>query len=80
MALLTVDQALADIAVFIRYVEVNFKKSNSAVILWGSGYGASLAAWARQRYPHLVTGSWASSGIFYISAYSYGKTLAQITK
>lgn len=32
-------------------------KDNSArVILWGNGYGAALATFARKKFPHLIDG------------------------
>lgn len=61
---LNVDQSLADIATLIKAVQEMYNSSDSRVILSGSGYGGTLAAWARQRYPHLIYGVWSSSGIF----------------
>lgn len=59
---LTVHQALADLAQFINFIRANYYGAqNSRVILWGQGYGGSLAVWARQKYPSLVDGAFASS-------------------
>uniref|UniRef100_A0A336MYZ1 CSON007083 protein n=1 Tax=Culicoides sonorensis TaxID=179676 RepID=A0A336MYZ1_CULSO len=59
---LTVEQALADIAEFIQFIKDNYEgTANSKVILYGERYGSALAVWARQKYPHLVDGVWASS-------------------
>ena len=59
---LTIHQALGDLAQFINFIRANYYgASASQVILWGKGYGGSLAVWARQKYPHLVSGVWASS-------------------
>jgi len=61
---LTVEQALADAAHFITFItseEVTPGASNSPVIVIGGHYSGSLAVWLRQKYPHLVTGAWASS-------------------
>lgn len=61
---LTVDQAMADTAHFIEYIKssaVTPGAQNSPVIVIGGHYSASLAAWVRQIYPHLVVGAWASS-------------------
>lgn len=59
---LTIHQALADIAQFINFIRANYYgTSNSRVILWGRGYGGSLAVWMRQKYPNLVDGAFASS-------------------
>jgi len=61
---LTVEQALADTAHFIEYIKssaVTPGAQNSPVIVIGGQYSASLAAWTRQSFPHLVAGAWASS-------------------
>lgn len=59
---LTIHQALADLAQFISFIKANYYGTESSrVILWGKGYGGSLAVWARQKYPSLVDGTWASS-------------------
>lgn len=59
---LTIHQQLADLAQFIGFIKANFYgASTSRVILFGRGYGGSLALWARQKYPNLVDGVWASS-------------------
>jgi thymus-specific serine protease len=31
------------------------------LIVWGRSYGGSLAVWARQKYPNVIDGAWASS-------------------
>lgn len=62
---LTVDQILADIPYLIEAVRLNLDgSSNSKVILFGSGLGATLAGWARKMYPHLIDGVWSSSGVY----------------
>jgi hypothetical protein len=61
---LSVDQALADAAHFVEHIKsvaVTPGAQNSPVIVIGGQYSASLAAWMRQNYPHLVAGAWASS-------------------
>jgi serine protease 16 len=59
---LNMHQSLADIARFIAHLKENQAgAANSRVILWGRGYGGTLAIWARQKYPHLVDGAWGSS-------------------
>lgn len=75
LELLSVEQILADLAVFIRAARQAIPTAEfSRVILWGSGCGASFAVLARARYPHLVYGVWSSSGIIESSTYSWGKT------
>lgn len=34
------------------------------VIVYGSGYGGTLATWARKKFPHLINAAWSSSGIY----------------
>lgn len=59
---LSVEQAVADIASFIQHIKDTFVGTKySKVILFGEEYGAALAVWARQKFPHLVDGVWASS-------------------
>lgn len=64
LALLTVDQALADIAFFITTLRRDLDNTQGRVIVWGTGYGASLATFARKKFPHLVDGVFASSPLF----------------
>jgi len=59
---LTVDQALADLDHFIKQTKRSSKyKSASGVILVGASYSATMATWARLKYPEQVNGAWASS-------------------
>lgn len=71
---MTVEQSLADIATFIRFIRTSpGVEYYSKVILWGSGYGGTLATWVRKKYPHLVDGVWSSSGVFDIDLYSFSE-------
>lgn len=73
---MTVEQSLADIATFIRFLRsAPDVESNSKVILWGTAYGGAMAGWARKRYPHLVDGVWSSSGVFGIDVYTNNSEL-----
>jgi Serine carboxypeptidase S28 len=59
---LDVDQALEDLAHFIRMQRTWIEGAqNSGVILVGASYSATMVSWFRQRYPDLVNGAWASS-------------------
>lgn len=82
---LSVEQAVADIASFIGYIKDTYEGVKaSKVILFGEEYGGALAVWARQKFPHLVDGVWASSAyvnpqINHIQlAQNIGKTYRQI--
>lgn len=46
---------MADIATLINVLRRDNPYTNR-VILWGSGYGGTLAVMARQKYPHLIDG------------------------
>nr|CAI5825941.1 unnamed protein product [Callosobruchus analis] len=60
---LTSQQALADIAYFIEEMNVKYELSpNVKWIAFGGSYAGSLAAWVRQKYPHLVYGAMSASG------------------
>jgi len=61
---LTTEQALADVAHFVTHIRDNSVTPgarDSPIIVIGGHYSGSLAVWFRQKYPHLVTGAWASS-------------------
>lgn len=74
MELLSTEQMLADVAVFVRNARQEIPAAEfSRVILWGSGAGATLSVAARSRYPHLIYAAWSSSGIIESAAYSWGK-------
>lgn len=62
LSYLTIEQSIADIGEFIDFVKKNYNGAqNSRVVLWGRGYGGSLAVWTRHKYHHNVNGVWASS-------------------
>jgi pimeloyl-ACP methyl ester carboxylesterase len=58
----TVDNALGDVARFLQDFTVNGKKLTN-VVLVGSEFGATLAAWLRVRHPNLSVGAIAASAI-----------------
>ncbi|CAB3226781.1 unnamed protein product [Arctia plantaginis] len=59
---LNIDQALADLAYFIKYLKKQPRFANSKIIMYGGSYAANMVMWFKQRYPHLVLGVVASSG------------------
>jgi len=61
LAWLSSHQALADLATFIEDMNQQHNLTGPWVAIGGS-YPGSLAGWLRLKYPHLVTGSVASSG------------------
>ncbi|XP_053604159.1 putative serine protease K12H4.7 [Plodia interpunctella] len=58
---LNVDQALADLAYFIKELKKQPRFANSKIILYGGSYAGNMVLWFKQRYPHLVLGTVASS-------------------
>jgi hypothetical protein len=80
LRLLTIDQTVADIAMFINYIRQKYEGAmNSRIVLFGKGYGASLAVWTRQKYPHLVDAVLASSAYTNIQ-FEYPKMLKNVFK
>lgn len=62
MRFLSVDQALADLAHFITAIQSDTAlNATGGVIAVGGSYGGTMVTWLRQKYPHIVTGSWSSS-------------------
>lgn len=59
---MSIDQSLADLAHFVREITADKKlNATGGVIVVGGSYSATMAAWFRQKYPHLANGAWASS-------------------
>ncbi len=56
MRYLTIEQILADISTFIDHIRQSLGTPSAPVILWGSQFGATLATFARLKYPHLING------------------------
>ncbi|ALC43759.1 CG9953 [Drosophila busckii] len=63
LAYLSSEQALADLANFVSAMKVKYNLAETQKwIAFGGSYPGSLAAWAREKYPHLIYGSISSSG------------------
>lgn len=78
MQFLTIEQTINDIGRLIQIVKSDLGDPNARVVLWGSGLGATLAAWTRQKYPHLVNGVWSSSGSYEHIVHTNGKKKIEI--
>jgi hypothetical protein len=61
---LTLDQVLADVAVFIHTARDHLSNENGKVFVFGTGIGGTLAVLARQKYPNLIYAGWSSNGLF----------------
>ncbi|OHS93568.1 hypothetical protein TRFO_40179 [Tritrichomonas foetus] len=55
----TINQRLADIAALSRHLHKTQNITRSIIV--GSGFGGSLAAWFRLKYPQYIDGAWVSS-------------------
>eukprot|EP01013_Petalomonas_cantuscygni_P007921 TRINITY_DN20629_c0_g1_i1.p1 TRINITY_DN20629_c0_g1~~TRINITY_DN20629_c0_g1_i1.p1 ORF type:complete len:492 (+),score=89.33 TRINITY_DN20629_c0_g1_i1:41-1516(+) len=61
---LTVENALADLAAFIKSYRANHTETASAPwIIVGGSYPGALSGWFKETYPDLVDGAWSSSGV-----------------
>uniref|UniRef100_A0AAF5DPH0 Serine carboxypeptidase S28 family protein n=1 Tax=Strongyloides stercoralis TaxID=6248 RepID=A0AAF5DPH0_STRER len=58
---LTSKQALADIADFIREMNIKYKIKNPKWVVFGGSYSGALSLWFRQQYPDLCVGAVGSS-------------------
>uniref|UniRef100_A0A915E2N3 Uncharacterized protein n=1 Tax=Ditylenchus dipsaci TaxID=166011 RepID=A0A915E2N3_9BILA len=58
---LTIEQALADAAIFIQSINKKHNFTNPTWIVFGGSYPGSLSAWLRLKFPELVAGAVASS-------------------
>ncbi|KAJ3448085.1 peptidase s28 family protein [Anaeramoeba flamelloides] len=64
---LTVEQELVDLAEFIQFyqkeITSNYGIEGNPFFIIGGSYSGALSAWFRLKFPHLVKGSLASSGV-----------------
>lgn len=53
---LSAEQKVYDIGELVDAIRDELNAANANVILWGTGYGASLATWARREFPDKIQG------------------------
>uniref|UniRef100_A0A0M3J9A1 Serine protease K12H4.7 n=1 Tax=Anisakis simplex TaxID=6269 RepID=A0A0M3J9A1_ANISI len=73
LAYCTTEQALADLAEFIRQMNEKYKFPSPKWVTFGGSYPGSLAAWFRAKYPELTVGSVASSAPVNLKLDFYGQ-------
>jgi pimeloyl-ACP methyl ester carboxylesterase len=59
---LSSQQALADVAAFIKAMNTKFNLSGAKWLTFGGSYSGALAAWSRMLYPDVIYGAVGSSG------------------
>jgi len=60
------EQALSDLAYFIKFVQKNQLSGVTTKTPWitvGGSYAGAMAAWFRSKYPHMTVGAVGSSGV-----------------
>jgi Serine carboxypeptidase S28 len=73
LAYLSSEQALADLAYFITAMKEKYNLQSNRWVAFGGSYPGSLAAWAREKFPHLIHASVSSSGPLLAKVDFYGK-------
>lgn len=58
---LTVENTMMDYVELVKYIKVQYKAQDKAVITFGGSYGGMLSAWLRMKYPHVFQGAMAAS-------------------
>lgn len=73
MTYLTIDQILADLTHVIADIKAELNAPTAKVIVFGAGFGGTLATWLRIKFPHIIDAVWSSSGIFSADLFTEGK-------
>ncbi|KAJ7378631.1 Dipeptidyl peptidase 2 [Desmophyllum pertusum] len=63
---LIVEQALADYAVLVTELKIQFKATQSKVVAFGGSYGGILSAYMRFKYPNVIDAALAASAPIYM--------------
>ena len=78
---LTHEQALADYANLITSLKQRLSLVASPVVAFGGSYGGMLAAWFRQKYPHIIVGAVAASApVLAFGSWDSSKYWAAVTR
>ena len=59
---LTVEQAMMDYVLLIKFIRESYAMEDKACIVFGGSYGGMLAGWLRQKYPATFQGALSASG------------------
>lgn len=61
---MTIDHILADIPYLVKKVKTDLNSTESRVVTFGTRIGGAIAVLARKKFPHVIHGTWSSSGLF----------------
>lgn len=67
---LTVEQAMADFAVLVTELKIQFKATESKVVAFGGSYGGMLSAYMRFKYPNVIDAALAASAPIYMITFT----------
>lgn len=67
---LTIEQAMADFAVLVTELKIQFKATESKVVAFGGSYGGMLSAYMRFKYPNVIDAALAASAPIYMITFT----------
>ncbi|KAG8196150.1 hypothetical protein JTE90_007882 [Oedothorax gibbosus] len=80
IGLMTIEQALADYAFFLKGFKKTLKAEKCPVVAFGGSYGGMLATYMRLKYPNIIIGAIAASAPIYIEKLSGNVFFQGVTK
>jgi alpha-beta hydrolase superfamily lysophospholipase len=77
---LTIQQALADLDIFIQAMNQKYGWTNAKWVTFGGSYSGALSAWFREKYAHRVVGAVGSSAPVFAKVDFQGTILLHFSK